>query len=865
MSHRHHPPTWHLFVLAAALLFCGGGLHETSAQLVGPLESGVSRPNRPPNPKPNLNHIPGKRPDAKQQAIEQAIKQGNQARDVNDYGRALAHYQKAQQLNPQEARIYYGLGNLYYDLSCTGSAIEAYRRALELKQDYLDALVTLGYAYAVEERYDQAGEQFQKALLLSKDNILSHLGEALIYAKKGKYKEAITLLNKIKAHSKEEQSMVHFALGEVYTAGQVNWQEASAQYEEAIRLNPGLGAGYMKLGLAQLTSVSSRIDFTNLKSVSTQDLEKLIAAAKQATNNIKLGIEHNYNHPIVYIYLATAMAFQLSYQEAANQIKVYFERVKDLNVKLSSLPSKCDSGFNYLNAQGHAFLGLVYLFEGKFETHKKNELFNEVVEHADRAIKLKQDFALPYILLGSVNVERQNYEEAIRQIKKSILYSAAGAEKADAYGNIGAVYFKWEHYPEALENLQEAIKINPNKVAFYYMLARIYVAKGIYEEAIKQYQTASALVQGDPDKADIYREIGALYARLARYPEAIASLQESIKLNPNKPLPYQDLGGIYVMQNKLEEAIEPLKKAIELEAKVATLETFVGLASGYMGRYLKKGTKEDLDEAIRLLKKAIELKPDFATAHFLLGAAYKGLSRADEALASLKKAAQYDPKNPLMYTAMASVYHELKHDDDAAIELLKQAIALKPDHAEAYLGLGLRYQHKNNNAEAIKQMLKAIEINQKYLRAHLELASIYRAQKNYPEAIKHLTTAIEIAPTDSVPYKEMAKVYEEQQKNGEAVRYYEEALNRLKADDLYAKNLYLGRIARLQGRYDEAISSFQKLQPPPSETAGRIQYEMGLTYVASENRTAALAQHQQLVQMKSPLAEELLKKIKEVK
>ena len=79
------------------------------------------------------------------------------------------------------------------------------------------------------------------------------------------------------------------------------------------------------------------------------------------------------------------------------------------------------------------------------------------------------------------------------------------------------------------------------------------------------------------------------------------------------------------------------------------------------------------------------------------------------------------------------------------------------------------------------------------------------------------------------------------------------------------KNLCLGRIARLRGRYDEAIRYFQKLPQPPTEMLGQTQYDIGLTYVASKNKKAALEQYQQLVKLKSPLAEELLKKINEMK
>jgi tetratricopeptide (TPR) repeat protein len=205
----------------------------------------------------------------------------------------------------------------------------------------------------------------------------------------------------------------------------------------------------------------------------------------------------------------------------------------------------------------------------------------------------------------------------------------------------------------------------------------------------------------------------------------------------------------------------------------------------------------------------------------------------------------------------------LKHNDDEAIRLLKDAINLSPKFAELHWFLARVYYHNDNHSEGMEQMQKAIEIDPKLLKAYLDLAYMYKAHEYYPEAIKLLKTAIEIAPTDPNPYSLLAEVYEDQGTNEDAGRYYEQAANRLNADDSFNKNIYLGRAARLRGRYDEAISYFQKLVN--MEPRDKAYYEMGLTYIASGSRSAALEQYQQLVQLKSSLAEELLEKTKEMK
>jgi tetratricopeptide (TPR) repeat protein len=178
---------------------------------------------------------------------------------------------------------------------------------------------------------------------------------------------------------------------------------------------------------------------------------------------------------------------------------------------------------------------------------------------------------------------------------------------------------------------------------------------------------------------------------------------------------------------------------------------------------------------------------------------------------------------------MASVYSELKRDDDAAIKELLRAVEVNPKHADAYSGL----------------------------------ADIYRRRKDYPEAVKHLTTAIGISPSVPWAYKDLAKVYEAQGKSEDAIHYYEEAIKRLDPNDASTKSLYLGRIERIRGNYAEAIAHFQKLDP--AVLPGQTIYEVGVVHVVSKNKKAAMEQYQQLVNLKSPLAEELLAKINDMK
>ena len=71
--------------------------------------------------------------------FEQAIADGNAARDERDYMKAEGAYLRAQSLKTKDSRAVYGLGNLYSDQQRWEEAERSYRTAIALEPDSGDA------------------------------------------------------------------------------------------------------------------------------------------------------------------------------------------------------------------------------------------------------------------------------------------------------------------------------------------------------------------------------------------------------------------------------------------------------------------------------------------------------------------------------------------------------------------------------------------------------------------------------------------------------------------------------------------------------------------------------------------------------
>jgi tetratricopeptide (TPR) repeat protein len=824
MSNQHRPLSrWQLFAFAVALLVCSGG-HSASAQVPNPnLATADSRIESSPNPKTNRNHASHRAPDTrkpsasserqppevivldkKQDDIEGAIQAGNDARDANDYGRAISSYEKAENLNEREYRAHYGLGNVYADLHCNDSAIKAYIDALRLKGDYREALLALGYAYSAKERYDDAETQFNEVLKTAPHDPEALMGIGSLHTKRGKYAEAIAQFQVISNDASVEvkhRAAAQIGLGRIYDK-QLKYQEAINHYQEAIKLKPDLATAYLSLGTAQVSAAFSNLPgFENVKELNEQDLQALRTAARQGANNIEKAKEdkdHPFNHPVVYALLAQALAYQSRYQAATVAVDEYFSEIKSLEEQTAKQSISCGEGFEFLKADGDWERGNIAYIEALFEIdgQRRIELLIQANQQFIHATETKQDYVPAYTM-------------------SSVIYSRLGK------------------YQESLDQDSKALR---------------------YETDVL-------------NRSRLHRSIGAAYSLMGRQEEALKNIQEAIKLNPTDPFCYESLASIYVRENKLEETFTLLKKASDLRVEQGTKSTDSGpyyyLGVTYSIRFMKNKAESDFNEAVRLIKAAIEISPKNSKYYQGLGITYEKHSNADEAMTAYLKAVEYDPKDIFNYFHMADVYADLRHNDDAALERLNKALEIDAKSAEAHWRLAQVYFRKKDNPEAIKLLLKTIELDPKYLQAYVDLALIYKSEKNYPDAIKYLTSAVGVAPTDYYPKKELAKVYEDQGKNEDAIHCYEQAVSLLSADDLSARSLYLGRIARLRGQYAEAIEYFRKLNFP--EGPGQMYYDIGMTYIARKNKRAALEQYQQLVQLKSPLAEDLLRRINEMK
>ncbi|HZH33929.1 MAG TPA: tetratricopeptide repeat protein [Pyrinomonadaceae bacterium] len=123
-----------------------------------------------------------------EELFEDAIEEGNAARDERQFQRAELAYKRTLRQKPRDARAAYGLGNIYSDQQLWDEAEKHYRQAIELQPKNADAYIALSYVLVqpnrggnVATRFVDAEAAARRAVALDKNNHVAHdqLGVAL--------------------------------------------------------------------------------------------------------------------------------------------------------------------------------------------------------------------------------------------------------------------------------------------------------------------------------------------------------------------------------------------------------------------------------------------------------------------------------------------------------------------------------------------------------------------------------------------------------------------------------------------------------------------------------------------------------------
>jgi protein O-GlcNAc transferase len=227
--------------------------------------------------------------------------------------------------------------------------------------------------------------------------------------------------------------------------------------------------------------------------------------------------------------------------------------------------------------------------------------------HLQKAIELRPDFEFARRQLIAALLRSDLFAEATQLCDESLAILPNSSElhfyRSNLYVRAGDKSF-------AIESCERALALNPAFIAAQQTLSRLLFDTEQFDRAEVSYRREIELI---PEHFGPRHQLGLIFIRTGRYPEAIEMLKQAIVLNPNSGASYSSLGAAYTDFDQASGDIVALahanyEKAVEVEPGNSDLHHNLGES------YRRGG---QLDLALASFDRAIELNPNNVKARWL--------------------------------------------------------------------------------------------------------------------------------------------------------------------------------------------------------------------------------------------------------
>ncbi len=197
-----------------------------------------------------------------------------------------------------------------------------------------------------------------------------------------------------------------------------------------------------------------------------------------------------------------------------------------------------------------------------------------------------QDRALLYEYMGICRVGLLDYDNAIIDLEKSLLYDST---RLTVYINLGDAYYKSGNYEKALQQFKHVKEEDPKYKTVNYNLGIIYWKEfnkpELALELLEQELEAATLDAKDAieNKASTYVLIGQIYLNLDSADRCLSAFDKAIELVNDEPFYFYLRGLALCSLGVPEDGLKDMNRALELNKEywdVYFLRSFIFLELG---------------------------------------------------------------------------------------------------------------------------------------------------------------------------------------------------------------------------------------------------------------------------------------------
>ena len=128
---------------------------------------------------------------------------------------AIALWEKALEVNPQEIEVLYSLGLIYFEIKKYDESIKFLIQLLDLSPGHFKAMLIIGTAYIKLRKFDLAEDYIRKSIEINSKHKLSFLNLGAIYSVQKKFDDAIDMFQKV-VDLYPNEVRAYLGLGKIY-------------------------------------------------------------------------------------------------------------------------------------------------------------------------------------------------------------------------------------------------------------------------------------------------------------------------------------------------------------------------------------------------------------------------------------------------------------------------------------------------------------------------------------------------------------------------------------------------------------------------------------------------------------------------
>lgn len=270
-----------------------------------------------------------------------------------------------------------------------------------------------------------------------------------------------------------------------------------------------------------------------------------------------------------------------------------------------------------------------------------------------------------------------------------------------------------------VEDIKADVRSNPNDASLRVRLGEAYAAAGKYDQAMEQFQNALKI---EPEHTGAFLDMGIVSTVEGDLEAAMRAFEKVVELtegaefeavNDRREIALYNLGVIALDRDQYEDAIGYFKGALRIKRDAS--DTYYHLARAYEGL-------EEYDAGIEQLQIAVAFDPNYAQAHYLMWQIYTEMDNEVDASYHARIAVELAPDADPPAEALAAygtaaermTRSEAAQAEGQIDEALKQAeIAhnIEPDNLEAVLFHARALEGHGDLERALEVYNEALELD----------------------------------------------------------------------------------------------------------------------------------------------------------